>query len=302
MKQLKFALFTVITLMLSVIAFYTFNLVFSFVSNYQAISVTSLAMLPMLFIFGNLVTAYIAVYRWQVRKISDPYFFRFYGIFCSVLSVLGIVSAILNGTIVYHSFVKDYIFKCYPLFTLLISIFMLGISVAILFVSQRKIVTEKIEKKTKFNLFYGIRSFGLGELTVFALERLGAFMLVPVYWSSYDSIYTLPYLIQLLIPSLILITYIIHEDFLHSRKVTLSLSAAGFGYSVISLIYVIAMGWNTYPLMINGLSAVQQFERLVTFPLDLILLYGLSLLLTFLNGLNNAIMLIKEKKTIAKKD
>lgn len=297
MKQLKFALFVLITLMLSVIAFYTFNLVFSFVSNYQAISVTSLTMLPMLFIFGNLTTAYIAIYRWKVRKISDPYFFRFYGIFCSVLSILGIVASILNGTIVYHSFVKDFVFTAYPLFTLLISLLMLAISLYILIVFERKILTEKIHKTYKMNIWLAIRSLGLGLLTVFALERLGAFMLIPVYWSSYDSVYTLPYLFQLLIPALILITYVIHEDFLHNRKVTLILSSIAFGYSIFSLVYLIVVGRGSYPLLINGLSAVQQFERLVVFPLDLILMYGICFLISFLNGLNNAIMLIKDKKS-----
>lgn len=121
-------------------------------------------------------------------------------------------------------------------------------------------------------------------------------MLIPFYWSSYDSVYVLPYLFQLLVPTLIIATYIIHEDFLRNRKVTFILSSIAFLFSLATLIYMVVISKDNYPLILNPLSPVQQFERLVKFPIDAILMYGVCLIIPFLNALNNGIMMLKEKK------
>ena len=55
MKQLKMILFIILILMMSVITFYTFNLVFTVVANHQALDLVSLSGIPMLLFFINLM-------------------------------------------------------------------------------------------------------------------------------------------------------------------------------------------------------------------------------------------------------
>lgn len=297
MKQLRFALFVIGILMLSVITFYTFNLLFSLVSNYEALDIYSLSGIPMYLIFINLMITLVAGYRYFMKKEPDLYYVRYYAIVVGAISVVGVAMSIFAGTAIYGSFVKDYVFKCYPLISLIIFCLMIAGSIYLSVMITKKVKNENIVKTYKGTFAYGLREAGLSILIVFALERLGAFMLIPIYWSEYDSIYSLPYLFQLLIPSMIVITYILHEDFYRNRKLTFILSCTAFGFSLATMIYMICMSKGNYPLTLNSLSAIQQLERLVKFPVDAIMLYGVSLLIPFLNALNNGLMMLKEKKS-----
>lgn len=296
MKQLRFALFVIGVIMLSIITFYTFNLLFSLVSNYEALDIISLSGIPMYLMFICIMIALISAYRYFMKKEPDIYYARYYSIVVGAIATVGLAMSIVVGTVVYGSFVKDYVFKCYPLISLIVFVLMIAGSIVLAVSLTKKIKAENIQKTYKGTFAYGMREAGISILVVYALERLGAFMLIPIYWSSYDSVYTLPYLFQLLVPTLIVVTYIIHEDFLRNRKVTFILSCIALGFSLFTLIYMIAMSRGNYPLTLNSLSAIQQFERLVKFPISAIMLYGVSLIIPFLNALNNGILMIKEKK------
>lgn len=295
MKALKIAAFTVFTLMLSVITFYAFSLIFTVVANHQALDLVSLSGIPMVMVMCALIGVLVGAYRYVVRKEQSCHSLRKYGIIVASFSLVGLVFSILCGTVIYGSFVKDYVFKCYPLIMTIVHSAMLVGAGYLIVVSSINIVQEK-EEKQKVPFLYHLRNFGIGVLLLFALNRLGAFVLLPFYWSDYDGVYVLPYLFQLLMPSVILITYIVHEDFLRNRKVTMALSYSVIGYSLFSMIYMILMSKGHYPLTINGLTAIQLFERLVTYPIDAYLLYGVSFLLAGLNAINNTVMLVKEKK------
>lgn len=295
MKVLKIVAFTLFTLILSIITFYSFSLIFTVVANNQSLDKVSLGGLPMVMLMCALIAVLVMAYRYVIRKQRHSFLIRQYSIIIAFFSLLGFVFSILAGTVVYGSFVKDYIFKCYPLLlTIIHSLLLIG-SVYLIVTSQIQIKNGE-EKLELVPVLYQVRSFGIGLILLFALNRLGAFMLIPYYWSSYDSVYTLPYLFQLLMPSVILLTYLIHEDFLRNRKVTLSLSFFVIGYSLFSLIYMSVMAKGNYPLTINSLSAIQLFERLVKYPIDMIMMYMLCFMLAGLNALNNTIMIIKEKK------
>lgn len=295
MKALKIALFTLFVIMLSIITFYSFSLIFTVVANHEALDLVSLSGIPMIMLMCALIACLAAGYRYVVRKQQDSYLVRQFAILVAFFSLVGLVFSILCGTIIYGSFVKDYIFKCYPLLMLILHTVLLGTSVYVIVNCQISLKKGE-EEMTKFPFAYQLRSFGIGVLLLFALNRLGAFVLIPYYWSDYDSVYTLPYLFQLLVPSVVLITYLLHEDFLRNRKVTLILSGSCLAYSLFSMIYMICMSKGNYPLTLNSLTAIQLFERLVKYPIDAWILYGVSFLIPFLNGLNNTVMIIKERK------
>ncbi len=282
--------------MLSVISFYSFNLIFTIVANHKSLDLVTFSGLPLIIFMIILIIILMAGWRFLKRKETDLYYARYYSIVVLAMSSVGLALSIFVGTAVYHTFVGPYVFTAYPLIMLIVYGLLIGGSIRTICVINKNIKENNVEKTYKGSAAYGLREAGIGILLAYALDRLGAFVLLPIYFSSYDGAVTIPYLIQLIIPAFVLFTYVTHEFFGANRKRTFILSCVALGYTLFSLIYMIAMSKGNYPLTINSLSMVQQFERLVTFPVSAILLYGVSLIIPFLNALNNGVMLIKEKK------
>ena len=296
MKAAKLVLGILGILMVSIITFYAFNLIFTVVANHQALDIVSLSGLPMILLMIIIIIIIVAGWRYFKREETDIYFARYYGIVVGALSLVGLGLSIFTGVGIYHSFTGPYVFNAYPLImTIVYSLLVLG-SIGLVVHITKVIKEEKIEKTYKGTFLYGLREAGLSIIFMYALERLGAFVLIPIYYSSYDSAVVIPYLIQLIIPTFVMFTYVNHEYFGGNRKHTFIFSCIAFGYSLFSLLYMIFMSKGNYPLTINPLSAIQQFERLVCYPISAIILYVVSLVLPLLNGLNNGILLLKEKK------
>lgn len=296
MKTLKKILFVLYVLMLAVITFYTFNLVCSLISNYQSVSRTTMSCIPMFMFMLICIIFLFIIFNFVVYKRRDPYFVRKYAITVGIMSLIGVIFSILCGTYVYHKFFGDYVFQAYPFVMLFVHLVFLAISIYYLVLALKDIKENKPENTFKVSKLYWLREFALGLILTFALEKLGAFLLIPIYFSGVDGIYVLPYLIELLIPTLIFVTFMIHEHWLHNRKVTIILSSIAFGYSLFSCIFMIAISKGTYPLTTTPLSPIMQLERLVTQPIDFILIYAFSFLLSGLNLGNNIVMSLKEKK------
>ena len=297
-QLLKNCLATVLLLMVAVITFFTWNLIFSLVSNYESLSMTSISSLPMVFFMIILYVLIFAVFDYEVLKRKDAYFFRKFTIIVASFALLGVVSSILDGTIVYHTFVGDYIFFAMPLFMLIVNALILGISVYGAVLSCKAIRDNKPEKTWQRPKLYWIREVLIALLLMFALEKLGAFILLPVFWSSYDSVYVLPFYIQLLVPTFLVVMYFVDRHWLHNRKLNMLLSEIAVVYSVFSLVYMLMMSKGTWPLVINPLSPILQLERLVTKPFGAIVLYAVSLIYPLVFFTINLVKSVKEKKSI----
>ncbi len=282
--------------MLSVISFYSFNLIFTVVANHKSLDAVSLSGLPLILFMIILIIILMAGWRFLKRKETDLYFARYYSIVVLAMSFVGFALSIVTGTFVYHTFVGPYVFTAYPLIMLIVYVLLMGGAAASIYLISKNIKDNNVEKTYKGTVAYGFREAGIGILIAYALDRLGAFVLLPIYFSSYDGAVTIPYIIQLIIPAYVVFTYVTHEFFGANRKRTFILSCVALGYTIFSLIYMIAMSKGNYPATINSLSMIQQFERLVTFPVSAIFLYGVSFVIPFLNALNNGIVLLREKK------
>lgn len=303
MKLSKNILATILVLMISVITFFTWNLIFSVVSNYQSVSLVSLACLPMVIFMIEIYVVLFCIFEYVVLKRRDPYLFKKYSLIVGCFAIVGIVTSIIDGTVVYHSFVRDYIFAAFPLFMLIIHVLFLGISVYCAINAFMQIFREKPEKTWENPKKYWIRQVLIALMLMFALEKLGAFVLLPLYWSSYDSVYVLPFYIQLLVPTFLFCSYMVDRHWLHDKKKNIILLSIGLGYSILSLIYMVILGSvlkENYQLIANPLSPVLQLERLILIPVGFIIMYVFSILYSGINlGLNIG-RLIKEKKAEGK--
>lgn len=296
MKQLKFTLFVLGILMLSIIDFYAFNLLFAVVGNHESLDLVSLTGIPMILLLITLVICLMAGYRYLVRKDTDIYYVRYYAIVEAALSVVGIGTSIFVGAGIYGSFVKDCVFKCYPLIMLIVFILMLGGSIYLIVDITKRIKAENIEKTYHGKALTGLIEAGFGILIVYALDKLGAFVLLPIYWSSYDSVYVLPYLFQLLVPTVLVIMRVLYKDFVKSDKVRFIMACSVIGYSLFSILFMALYSKGKYPLTVNPLTPIQQLGRLVCYPISTMLLYGLSFAYSAIVVVLCTIKYIKAKK------
>ena len=299
MRLLKNLLGTVIVLMIAVITFFTWNLLGSLISNYQSLSMTSISSLPMVIFMIELFIILYAVFDHVVLKRKDAYFYRKYSLILGCFAIVGIVTSILDGTIVYHTFVGDYIFFGFPLFMLIIHAILLGISVYLAIPSIIEICKEKPEKTWKNPRFYGVRRVLVAFMLMFALEKLGGLVLLPIYWSSYESGYVVPFLIQFLVPTFLVAIYFVDRQFKHDKKLNIILLSSALGYTILSMVYILILCnvWKGfYQNIANPLSPIMQLERLLTKPFGAIILYAFCILYSGINLTLNIIRLIKEKK------
>ena len=299
MRLLKNLLGTIIVLMIAVITFFTWNLIGSLISNYQSLSMTSISSLPMVILMIELFVILYAVFEHVVLKRKDAYFYRKYALILACFAAVGIVTSILDGTIVYHTFVGDYIFFAFPLFMLIVHAILLGISAYLLIPSIIEICKEKPQKTWKNPRFYWVRQVLVAFMLMFALEKLGGLVLLPIYWSSYDSGYVVPMLIQFLVPTFLFVAYMVDRHFKHDKKLNIILLSIAFCYSILSMIYMLILCnvWKGFYMNIaNPLSTILHIERLITKPLGAIILYAFCLLFSGINLVLNIVRLSKEKK------
>ena len=301
MKVLKNILAVVLVLMVSVITFFTWNLIFSFVSNYPALSRTSLSSIPMIMFMIEIYVCLFALYDYIVLKRRDAFFWRKYCLILAGFALVGFAFSIVCGTYVYHTFVGDYICFAYPLVMLIAHALVLGFSVYSSCVAIRAISKEKLVKSWSNSKTYWIKEVLLAFLLMFALEKLGAIVLLPTLWSGYDSVYVIPFYIQLLMPLALFVAYMIDQTWKHSRKLNVILYGSILCYSLFSMIYMVVLSKGNYPNIVNPLSPIMQLERLVTKPYGFIILYAVSLIMSTACLTYNVILLVTSKKKASPK-
>lgn len=300
MKVLKNILAILLVCMVAIITFFSFNLLFSFVSNYQSLSPTSLSFIPMFMFMCEIYVAFFAVFNRIVLKRHDAYYWRKYSIMMLIYSLIGFALAIVCGTYVYHTFVGDYVFVAYPLIMTLVHGALMVVSCFVFIKSVVKIAKEKPEREWKNRNTYWIRELAVSNLLIFGLEKFGAVLLLPVFWSSYDSVYVIPFFIQLLMPLTLFVIYMIDQHWKHDRKLNAILYGSVLGYSIMSLTYMLIIAHNSYPLIVNSLSGILQLERLVTTPIGFVILYIVCILMSYVLLTYNLISIFRAKKKKAK--
>lgn len=290
-KNIGFTISAILVLAISLLVFYVSNFIFIIIGNHAALDLVIFAGFPMYLITASVVTFFISSYRYQIKNQKDSYFVRHYGRLYTVFGFIGLLFSLFVGVVVYKSFFKDYIFFGYPFFTALLNAGICAFGVYLWIKSQKKI--NKGEQRTfKPDWKYNLKTLGLTLLLLFALNRLGAFLLIPCYYSDIDGAWTLPYLFELLVPATCMVAYCV-KDNKKDSKIPLISGIICLSYSIISLIYMIVVSVGRYPLTLNSLSVIQQLERLIKIPSAFILLYAVSILIPLISII---LHLIKSKK------
>ena len=146
MKLLKNICGVILVLMISVITFFAWNLIFTFVGNHASITHVEPSGLPMIILMIELYVVLFGVFNYAVLKRRDAYMFRKYAFVVGGFALAGVVTSVLCGTLVYHTFFGDYIFFAYPLVMLVVHVAFLCVSTYVAILSLKLIHKDHPQK------------------------------------------------------------------------------------------------------------------------------------------------------------
>ena len=265
----------------SLVCFYAINLILSDVANmfYMTLTKDFISSLPMFFIALDFVVLSILVMRQYMRPHYRKAQGRFYCLLVMIISVLGVVSSVLTGTMVYHSFTVPYPFPG----AVLICLFWHVAAFAAAFAGRRKFAALPDDpKKRKFSVSYTVYTVILFILTFYSYNRFGAFLWMPVYVQLRTLSLTFTFYLSLLLPLLLWGFMCIYVFKFHVGRPKL-----GFIYVSIVMVLNIIMAYVVLKIgmsntqFVSAVSPALAIERLLTKPVDTIVHFAL----TFLIGL-----------------
>lgn len=284
-KKKTWITLTVLVILGAFFNFYFTNMLMSGISHKDSTNFLTklIAGFPGLFFNIIVIAAIFFVYRWYLNPKQTKKYLFVYGIEEAIFGLFGLIFTILSGVVTYGSFVKPYPFGGFHILMTIffVAVITLGI-LATFFVRKRiegkEVITQKLTVKR------GFLTAGLSLMYYFALNRFGAFLYSPIYiqWRTFNQ--TFVFYLSLLIP----LGVIIHA-FLYVFKVydkSKKTSLVGMCISCLAVVLSITLNATTIalgtknPTFISAISPAMPIERLMTLPIDIVLIFLGSLLLS----------------------
>lgn len=264
----------------SLVNFYAVNLLFSDLSNmfYGVHDDYIISSIPLFMLSVLFTAAFTFVLRYTRYPQYRKAIVRLYSVYLCIFSGIGAVFAILSGTHIYHDFLAPYPFAAYPLVMLILhaALFAAGIVIGCRN-KKRPADPEKRHRKPKYILY----SILLPVFTYFAENKLGALLFAPFYAQGRTLGLTLPFYVSLLLAPMLLTHIAVYflggyekheEDAIRNVSVIMALSlAAGL------LVFVLGYRNTSF---ISAVSPALALERLAAFPVDTILQFAVTMLMS----------------------
>lgn len=279
-KKKGILLLAILSVVTSIVTFYTFNFLLSDLGNmfYGAHDLYIIASFPGFFIALDLILFSLYVARYCYRPQFKKRMTKTYSIILAVNSVLGIAASILTGTIIYGSFTAIYPFPGYTIICLILHILLLAFAIIARVVIAKRLEEDPEKRKTKFG--YIIYTGVLWLTMLLSFDRLGALLLAPVY-VHYRTLYlTWPFYASLLVPFALLfhmVILIFKMEEKHPKLPIIYISLVQLANIVFcGLVFLLG---SKHTEFISAVSPALGLERLATKPIDMILQFGLVLIL-----------------------
>lgn len=266
----------------SFINFYVTNFIMSDISNmfYGVHDVNFIASIPGFVLSWDCVLAVIYCIRYFGRGQHKKKMTMTYTVILMAFSVLGFVTSILSGTMIYHSFVKPYPFPGYVILSLIVHAVLFAVAIVIR--SKCKKNMEEDTAKRRIDFGYVLYSIACSVVIFFALNRFGALMWAFVYVQGSTLYLTFPFYISLLLPLALVVQITLYIWGAYDNHLT-----ADIVYVIVFLIantvlaaVVFYLG-SKYTVFVSAISPALALERLATMPIDVIIHFGLMYILGF---------------------
>ena len=236
-----------------------------------------------MFILG--ILWFIRTYRHpnSVKRIS-----RLYLILAMIFSFIGIIGAILGGTVTYGSFTTRNPFPGYLIIFMIVNILILLCSCYLLFFKVKKMEEDK--ERIKITFKYVMKTIGWVLFIGLALNRLGMLLTSPVYIYTRNLYYTFPTYLYLLVPVFLGTIIVLFDLEILNKKKTFILGLVAIGLNVAFFAYTTVKGLGDTSF-ISSISQLYPIDRMTSKPIEF-MIHFLALL-----GVGIATIIISKKKT-----
>jgi len=270
-----------IYLICSVVCFYSYTLFASNVCNYAAPDLYKyiLVTFASLFIALSLIVGlflFVRVYKYpQHRKQIAIHYIRLIFIF----SGIGLVCSIVGPLLVYGTIAGDQPLPGYGIICLVINAVVAYISFIALGLIRQYLPDDKEIRKNTVE--YRLVCVFFAIFTFHASNRLGALLLAPTYALGRNFNQTIFFYIYLVISTLFLEIYIadICDAYKKHPLARIINTAVVIFINILMFVLVIVVGWGNSEF-ISSISTALPLERLIAFPVELVLQLLLSTLLS----------------------
>ena len=285
---------TLVAIMGSVATFFATNMLMSDISNmfYMTVTKDVISTMPWFIVSMQFILAIMAMIRVAGRPQYRKARTKLYLNIAAVFAVLGVIMTILTGTMIYHSFTLPYPFKHAAVTVLLWHILVLIVAL----IARQKVSLWpddlKARKASVGRIFYST----IAALMVFyALNRLGALMVMSLYVHRTSLYKTWIFYLSLLLPIAVLVNALFDEmgEF---KKHTKAFVVYNTCLIIMDVVLLIGVGTAAYDTQfVSVISPAVPIERLITIPIDTFLMHG-SVLILAVYCLVKAIILDRSNK------
>ena len=192
---------------------------------------------------------------------------RLYAIILMVISLIGIIGAVLAGVNVYGTFVGSHPFPGYLIIFMILNIILLAGGV-VGFVFSRKIKEDT--DKVKINFLYVLKTIGWFLFICLVFNRFGMLLGAPTYIYLRNLYQTFPFYIYLLVPLFLGVLEVMFILKLLDKKKLFVLGIVGIAVNVVLFAYIAIMGVND-TAFISSLSQAMPLERMASKPLEILI-------------------------------
>ena len=255
----------------SIVTFYGTNFVIEDVANYTYgfNGLNFFSTIPtfcLSLIFTDLI---ILIIRYYIRPQYKKRTLLLHLTIMLSFSIIGLIGSILTSIFVYDSLLTNFPYYAYPVVNLILYIVLIIILIKIK--SKIKKNMTNVPNTKGFKISYVLYSTILSLITFFALNRLGALLLSPLYIQARTLYMTWPLYVWLTSPILLLV-YVVLNSFNKfynlNDKITFIVVYLIFNTVLAYVIYTTGIN-NT--LFLSAISPAFGLDRIGTYPYDAIL-------------------------------
>ena len=205
-----------------------------------------------------------------------------YSIIVAVLGLIGAVTSILSGILIYGTLVSAHPFPGYLIIFLIFNIVMCGCGIGGPIMLRKR---EPDQDRIKVSVSYVFKTIGWFLFISLVFNRLGLFIGSPsyIYWRNFYQ--TFPTYLYLLLPVFLGVLKVFQLIGLFDHKKNLLLALVAIGLNVCFFAYTAIMGINDTGF-VSSISQLYPLERMAAKPVELpihFLAYlgvGISLIIT----------------------
>lgn len=193
---------------------------------------------------------------------------RTYLIIAMVFSFIGIVGAILGGTVTYHTFTGKNPFPGYLILFMILNILLLLSEGCALYLTIKKMKDD--EGRIKINFLYVLKTIGWVLFIGLIFNRFGLFMGMPAYVYTRNLYLTFPTYLYLLLPLYLGVVIVLYNLEILSKKKTFILGTIGIAINIILFTYTVISGLNDTSY-ISSISQLYPIDRMASLPIEVLI-------------------------------